>query len=64
MVRKFKFRNASFTMTFDAEGVADVITRNGKVISAAHRDAQPILRAADKIRAGILPAGYSWERSA
>ena len=48
-----------FTVAFDAEGVADTIHRNGKIISAAHRDAQRILRNADAIRDDHLPPGFT-----
>lgn len=62
LTRKFTFRNATFVMTFDEYGVADTITRNGKLISCTHKDAKAILRHADSIYSGLAPAGFAWVR--
>lgn len=62
LTRKFTFRNATFVMTFDEDGVADTITRNGQLISAAHKDAKAILKQASALYSGLAPAGFAWVR--
>ena len=58
--RPFNKPAATFVMTFDDEGVADTITRNGKIITSAHREAQQLLRYAENIRDCTgLPPGYT-----
>lgn len=57
--RHIALGNVQFTVTFDADGVADTIHRNGKVINSAHKDAQRILRNANAIRDGKLPEGFT-----
>lgn len=54
---------ARFVITFDEYGEADTITRNGKAITSAHRDARPLLRNADTIAAGIAPDGFTFDRN-
>lgn len=45
-----------FLVTLDEHGVPDTIKRNGKIINAATKDAQRILRSLDK---GVIPLGVS-----
>jgi hypothetical protein len=45
-----------FLVTLDEHGVPDTIKKNGKIISAATKDAQRILRSLDK---GVIPQGVS-----
>lgn len=47
-----------FVITFDSDGVADTIKRNGVLISAAHRDARVILNNAETILGGGAPKGF------
>jgi hypothetical protein len=45
-----------FLVTLDEYGIPDTIKKNGKIISAATKDAQRILRSLDK---GVIPCGVS-----
>lgn len=49
---------ACFVVTFDEFGEVDTITRDGKPVSAAHRDAKRILNEADDLYHGFAPAGF------
>lgn len=61
--RTLEKKGARYVVTFDAEGVADTITRNGAPITSAHRDAQAILRAADSVlNRTAAPRGFTFAR--
>jgi hypothetical protein len=67
MKRKIQKRNRSgkleqFVVTYDEHGVVDTIERNGELLVSTHRDAQKILRNADELRSGFVPAGFEWTR--
>ena len=63
LTRHIQKNGVQVVVTFDEDGVADTITRNGKLITSAHRDARSILAKADAIRdcAG-LPNGYAYAK--
>ena len=62
VVRTLRKKGVHFVITFDEYGVVDTISRDGKLISAAHRDAITILNNADKIYSGAIPHGFEYAR--
>lgn len=53
---------SKFVIRWDEYGDLDTIEKDGTLIPSTNRDARIIVNNADKIRAGNLPKGFSYEK--